>query len=148
MKDEQLSEKIRRFCAWRERCTQEVTGKLLSLGTDKRLAARLVAQLQEEGFLNDRRFAKMFARGKFENNRWGRIKIRTVLLQKDISPSTVSEALTAIDDDRYRQTLQQLIKKKIKELSEKNKEHIKQKTAVHCIQKGYEPDLVREYLGF
>ncbi len=148
MKDEQLSEKIRRYCAWRERCTQEVTGKLLSLGADKSLAERLVIQLQQEGFLNNQRFARLFARGKFENNQWGRIRIKAVLLQKDIPPSTVSDALTAIDDDRYRQTLQQLIKKKNKELSSKKKVHIKEKTAAYCIQKGYEPDLVREYLGF
>ncbi len=143
---EVLAEKARQYCAYRERCTHEVEEKLRALGADKATAAELTVRLREEGFIDNHRFATMFARGKFQNNHWGKVKIRAVLLKQRIPDHIIREALDAIEDETYLKSLQTLISNKIDELKTKNKKHIREKTAAYCIQKGYEPSLVYETL--
>lgn len=140
-------EKARRFCAWRERCTREVEEKLQRLGAGKNETAQAVRQLRTEGFVNDERFAALFARGKFANNKWGKVKIAAALKKRDIPGPVIRTALEGIPEQEYAAQLNRLIRDKHSELETKGKPHIAAKTAAYCIQKGYEPDLVWTLLG-
>ncbi len=147
IKREVLAEKARQYCAYRERCTHEVEEKLRALGADRATAGALITRLQTEGFIDNKRFATIFARGKFQNNRWGKVKIRAALLAHRIPDHIIKEALEAMDHDAYMESLQTLVEKKTNELKAKNKENIRGKTAAYCIQKGYEPALVYEMVS-
>ena len=68
--------KIRKYCDYQERCHQEVRYQLIKLGARGDILEKIIGQLVEEGFLDEERFARAFARGKFRNNLWGRQKIR------------------------------------------------------------------------
>ena len=73
---EQAYAKIRHFCAFQERSHQEVKMKLSGYGIAWADANLLLSKLIEEGFLNEERFAKSYASGKFNIKHWGRIKIK------------------------------------------------------------------------
>ena len=72
----------------------------------------LTSRLIEEGCLNEERFAKAFAGGKFRMKQWGRIKIRAELKKKQVSHYCITAALDEIDDRKYKETLHKLAVKR------------------------------------
>ncbi len=142
-----LDKKARRFCAYRERCTREVERKLAMEGASSEQTANIIEQLQQEGFIDNQRFAQLFVRGKLHNNRWGTVKIRATLKEYDIPEEMIRHAVSEIDRQEYLDILSTLINKKKQELQEKGKANIREKTAAYCIQKGFEPHLVWEVIG-
>ncbi|MFZ1785289.1 MAG: regulatory protein RecX [Ferruginibacter sp.] len=142
-KDEAL-QKAKQYCAYQERCHAEVKDKLYSFGQNKKDVDELLSELIGENYLNEERFAIMYAGGKFRMKQWGRVKIKYSLKQKQVSPYCIKKALAAIDESDYKRTLAKLFEQKLKTLKgEKNIFIKKRKLQDHLIQKGYETDLIR-----
>jgi regulatory protein len=144
-KDDSLSiirQKIFRYCAYQERSHLEVKNKLFQLGAGKSDSDELLSDLITEGYLNEERFAKTYAGGKFRLKSWGRNKITHALEAKGLTANCIRAGLKEIDEDSYLETLQKLISKKA-ELSDAENVFIKRdKIANYMIQKGFEPELV------
>ena len=146
-KDEAL-QKAKQYCAYQERCHNEVKEKLYSFGLYKKDVDELLSELISNNYLNEERFAMLFAGGKFRIKQWGRIKIKYALKQKQISDYCIKKALAAIGETDYRKTLQKLFEQKLKTLkSEKNIFIKKRKLQDYLIQKGFETELVRQILA-
>lgn len=135
-------QKLRKYCAYQERCHQEVKTKVLSWNFPYRVAEQLVVQLIEEGFLNEERYAKAFVGGKFRQKGWGRLKIVNALKQKGISPYLIKSSLKEIGGDDYQTKLELLLKKKMPTLKAENEWVMKQKLARFALTKGYESEMV------
>lgn len=136
--------KIASYCAYQERCQQEVRDKLYSYGLKPLDVEELIAWLITENFLNEERYAQTFAGGKFRMKQWGRLKITQALQQKDISNYCINKGLKEIDQDDYLETILVLAEKKIKEYLPKaaNGYQLKDKTSRYLISRGFEPELV------
>jgi regulatory protein len=144
---EQALQKARHYCGYQERCHQEVKEKLYSLGLRKREVEESLARLIEEDYLNEERFARHFAGGKFRMKQWGRVKIAHELKQKQVSPYCIKQGMKEIEEADYDKTLQKLADAKWKTLkSEKNLFIKLRKTQDYLLQKGYEVELVREMI--
>lgn len=143
---EQAKQKALRYCAYQERSHQEVKNKLYALGLYTSEVDELLAWLITEGFLNEERFAKLFAGGKFRIKQWGRIKITHALESKGLSKNCIRLGLKEIDEDDYQQTLEKLADEKLSALSEKNSFIARDKVSKALIQKGYEPERVWKVL--
>ena len=144
---EQALPKIKQYCAYQERCHSEVKEKLYSLGLYKNDVEQLMAQLIEENYLNEERFAIQYAGGKFRMNHWGKVKIKHALRQKQVSEYSIKKALKEISDADYKKTLQKLAAQKLKTLkSETNIFSRKKKLQDYLLQKGYEGELVKEFI--
>ncbi|PGH38612.1 MAG: RecX family transcriptional regulator [Candidatus Nephrothrix sp. EaCA] len=139
---EQAMEKGRRYCAYQERSHWEVRKKLLQYGLYASEAEACLAQLIEEGFLQEMRFAEAFVGGKFRMKQWGRMKIEKKLRSHRLTPRCIDKALNVIDEKEYRQTLKTLLIKKMSLLAKNEAQ--KHKAAQFAIGKGYEPELVWE----
>lgn len=142
-KEEALN-RIRKYCAYRERCHKEVDEKLFSWGYNQIEAGEIISKLIQENFLNEERYARAFARGKFRMNKWGRNKIRQGLMAKDINDRLIQIAFNEIDENDYAESLSKLLLKKEKSIREKNDFIKRRKLAEYVIRKGYEPELVWE----
>lgn len=134
--------KAQQYCAYQERSHQEVRNKLYSYGLWKNDVEEILTQLITDGFLNEERFAKAFAGGKFRIKHWGKNKIENELKFKGISKRCIQTGLREIDDLDYRKKLTQLIKKKNQTLSEPNPFKRRHKIGMFVIGKGYEAELV------
>lgn len=141
-----LLERLKGFCAYRERCTREVVDKARRLGAGPDDLAKLLKGLRNEGFLDDARYAGLFARSKFEHNGWGRLKIRAALTERDLAAGLIHLALDQIDPDQYGEKLQMLCKRKVEELTNQGKTKTREKAASYLMQKGYEAPLVWQAL--
>lgn len=145
---EEAFAKAKQYCAYQERSHSEVKEKLYSFGLYKKEVDELLSDLISDNYLNEERFATMFAGGKFRIKQWGRVKIKYALRQKQVSDYSIKKALAAIDDTDYRKTLQKLFDQKLKTLrSEKNIFTKKRKLQDYLMQKGFETDLIRKLLA-
>lgn len=144
---EQALQKLRHYCAYQERCHQEVKEKLYSLGVKKKDHDEIVASLIEDNYLNEERFAIAFAGGKFRMRQWGRAKIKYELKQRQVSDYSIRKALKQIESNEYITVLQKMADERFASL--KGEQHLvrKKKTIDYLLQKGYEMELVREIVG-
>ena len=138
--------KITRYCAYQERSHHETRQKLFEYGLYASEVDELLSQLIQLGFLNEERFAKAFAGGKFRMKQWGRVKIQHELQAQGLTKNCIQRGLGEIDAADYRKTLQQLLRKKLAAVHEPNAFKKRDKVARFAISKGYEPELVWEYL--
>jgi regulatory protein len=93
---------IQRYCAFQERCQSEVEERLRSMGVLPEAQAELVADLMANGFLNEERFARAFARGKFRIKGWGPRKIAQGLQAKRVSSACINLGLSELDEGEVR----------------------------------------------
>jgi len=138
--------KIQRYCAYQERSHKEVKNKLYDYGLFENQVDEILSQLITDGFLNEERFAKAFAGGKFRIKKWGKLKIKNELEQLGLTRNCIQRGLKEIESADYSKTLKALIKKKSTEINEENIFKKRDKIARFAIGKGYEPDMVWEYL--
>ena len=142
MSTKEILEKLRWYCAKQERCQQDVINKLFELKVYGDEADEILIDLISNDFLNEERFAKAFARGKFRIKRWGKIKIVTELKKRNISEYCINKGLKEITNVEYIDTLQYLIQRQKQKSATKNSFEQKNKIAKYCINKGYESNLV------
>ena len=135
------------FCAYQERTQQEVRDRLKEWGVLGDDAEEVIAELIQQNYLNEERFAKSFAGGKFRVKGWGKRKIQQHLKQRGISGYNLDQAMKEIAPDDYRDTLTTLLDKKRQSIRDDNPLVIKQKLVRYALSKGYESDLIFSVLG-
>lgn len=126
----------------------EAKEKLYSFGLRKQAVEESLAQLIEEDYLNEERFAIQFAGGKFRMKQWGRIKIKHALKQKQVSTWCINRAMKEIDEKDYDKTLHKLASQKWSTVKGPGVNlFVKMsKTTDYLLQKGYEPELIRQVI--
>lgn len=141
---EQGFQKLKLYCEWQERSHYEAKEKAFSHGLRKTEVDEILAQLIEENYLNEERFAIQFAGGKFRIKKWGRIKIMYELKQKRISPYCIKKAMSAIEEDAYSKVLTKLAEEKWKSIKGTGVNRFVKmaKTQKYLLQKGYESNLI------
>jgi regulatory protein len=140
--------KAKHYCAYQERCHSEVKEKLYGFGLNSKEVDEIISTLIAENYINEERFAIQFAGGHFRSKKWGRVKIGHALKQKQVSAYCIKKALKQIDEEEYLKVLQQHFDAKLKTLkSEKNIFIKKRKLQIHLMQKGFETDLIRTFMG-
>ena len=144
---EQALQKLKHYCAYQDRSHAEVKEKLYSLGLWKQDVEKAISQLIEEDYLNEERFAKAFAGGKFRMKDWGRKKIYYALKEKRVSEYSIKQAMKEIDDEDYKQNLKELAQEKYALLKDEQYLVRKKKTVDYMLQKGYELDLVTKAIN-
>jgi len=133
---------------YQERCHSEVRNKLYELGCTSVDVEKHLTDLIEANILNEERFAKSYARGKFRMKQWGRVKIIQGLKLKKISDYCIKKGLTEIDGEEYDAVLAKLAERKVYEIrNDKSKLSKKMKLYRYLVQKGFERDIVSEIVS-
>ncbi|MFC4210183.1 regulatory protein RecX [Pedobacter lithocola] len=138
--------KAESFCVYQERSQKEVRYKLVEWGIRGDELEEILSDLIVNNFLNEERFAKSYASGKFNIKKWGRVKIKQGLKLKGVPERILQKALYSLDDDDYERTLRQLAIKKEESLTEKDKIKRKYKLIAYLQGRGFERDLIYEVL--
>jgi regulatory protein len=133
---------IYKYCAYQERSHLEVKRKLYSYGLYASDVDELLTKLITDGYLNEERFAKAYAGGKFRIKKWGRNKITHQLESQGLTKRCIEAGLRELDKQDYEHTLRQLILKKMELLTEPNAFKKRNLVARFVLAKGYEADLV------
>ena len=142
----EAKKKIEAYCAYRERCQKEVLDKLNGWGLIPEVADNILIELIQENYVNEERFATSFARGKFRIKKWGRRKITAELKQRNISDYCIRKALQEIPEEEYKMTMLNLMQQKSNAIRSANPWARKQKVFQYLVNKGYESNLVLDYM--
>ena len=141
--NEEVIKKLMRYCAYQERCHQEVRQKIMDLGVYGDDLEEIIAQLIQDNYLNEERFAISFAGGKFRQKQWGKNKIMQALYQRNISDYCINKAISEIDDVDYANTIERLVAKHLEKNSQLELILAKDKTLKYLTQaRGFEIDLI------
>lgn len=138
--------KAQQSCAYQERCQQEMRDKLYEWGLYSTDVENIIANLITDNFLNEERFAKAYAGGKFRIKKWGKVKIKIELKKRKISEYCIKKAMQEISDKDYLKTIKELIAKKSKEIKGGKDYHRKYKIAQYIASRGFEQDLIWDVL--
>lgn len=140
----QATIKAQNSCAYQERCQQEMRDKLYEWGLYSNDVENIIANLISDNFLNEERFAKAFAGGKFRIKKWGKVKIKIELKRRKISDYCIKKGMQEIDDADYIKTLKTILAKKLKENSKGKLQVRNYKAAQYAMSRGFESDLIWE----
>jgi len=139
--------KIRSICSRQEQCRQDILAKFSKWDVSEADSEEILKILQKEGFVDHNRYASSFVNDKFKFNKWGKIKIRWVLRQKEIPEDIIENALALIDEDEYMNILSGELKKKIKSLKPLNEYDLKGKLVQFATQRGYEYEVISKTIN-
>lgn len=144
---EEIKRKMERYCVYQDRCHKDVEKKIYDYNLIPEAKEMVLLHLLEHDFLNEERFARNFARGKFRIKKWGKPKITRELKCRNISPYLINIALEEIDDEEYTSTLSELVEKKSLSIKEKDVYKRKKKLIDFLMYRGYETDLIYDVVS-
>ena len=141
MKEKKVLERLQRQCARMEYCTSDIRRKALkAMEGDAEAAARIVASLVQDRFVDDRRYAAAFAREKSALQGWGAVKIRFRLRGKGVSDEIITDALQEIDPEKAVSKLDKLAAERYRLLKDDPQCRLKMLKAL--LSRGYDYDEV------
>ncbi|TDB63427.1 regulatory protein RecX [Arundinibacter roseus] len=142
--DRLILQKAASYCAYQERTQDELRQKLKTWGVWGDEAEELIAELVSQNYLNEERFAKTYAGGKFRMKQWGKRRISQELTRRGLTDYTIQQGMKEIDDESYLSTLNVLLTKKNAALQKTESSALqrKQKLARYALSKGYESEAV------
>ena len=140
-------DRIKKWCDLQERAHSDVTKKLKTWGVFHDEADQIISELISENYLNEERFARAFARGKFRIKKWGWKKIEVELKRKYVSKYSIALAKEEIEESDYLATLEEVIEKKRRFVKGDSEWEINQKLIRFALGKGYSYEDIQGVIG-
>jgi len=142
--------KAYRLLARRSHSVSELRMKLLKKQFDEEIVSATLNSLLENHYLDDKKFAFLFADETIRNKKYSVNKVKAELLKRGISKSIINEIIEKYQDDEIiLNNIKNLSEKKILFLQHKysNEQVIKQKTFEYLFRKGFEAEKIRMILN-
>jgi len=139
-------DRIRKWCDMQERAHSDVRRKLSAWGVYGDESENIIAELISGNYLNEERYARAFARGKFRIKHWGWRKIESSLRAKAVSKFSIAAAREEYDEEDHSDVLYTLLLKKRNMLKESDPYKRKAKLMRFAAGKGYDFDATRQAL--
>ena len=134
--------KMAALCSRSEKCESDISEKLNKFELTDDEKKSVIKYLKENKYIDNIRFAEFYVKDKFRFNKWGKIKIRAYLNQKQISSSVIDESLNKIDNDNYINVLKEILHKKKETLKEQDEFKLKNKLLRFAASRGFETQLI------
>ena len=139
---DEIKRKLENYCVYQERCHKEIEQKMREYNLIPEAKEMLLLSLMKDNFLNEERFAKSYARGKFRIKSWGKQRIIRELKFRDISAYNIKTALKEINEEEYIATVYRITENRNEVISEPNIYKRKKKLIDFLMRKGFENDLI------
>jgi regulatory protein len=139
---DEIKRKLENYCVYQDRCHKEVEQKMWEFHLIPEARELILLSLMKDNFLNEERFAKSYARGKFRIKSWGKQRIVRELKFRDISAYNVKTALKEIEETEYLKTIYRITENRNAVITESNIYKRKKKLIDFLMRKGFENDLI------
>ena len=143
----EAKKKLEYFCSYQERCHKEVEEKLKELGMIQSASQEIISQLIKEDYLNETRFAKTFARGKFRIKKWGKNRILKEFKFRNISEYNIKMGMQELTDSEYENSFYNLFEKRKKSVEHLPIEEQKKKIYSYLSYRGWEHQKIYDALN-
>ena len=143
----EAQQKLEHFCAYQERCHQEVIAKLKAMGMIPAAIDMIVSHLIQSNYLNETRFAQSYARGKFRIKKWGKVRIKRELKARKISDYNIKLGLREISATEYDAAFWALFEKQKERVKGGSASEKKKKILAFFSYRGWESELIYQALN-
>lgn len=144
--EKEVLTRLERYCAYSERCESDVIRKLRSWHVPEDYFDEALEYLKDQSYIHEERYGEQFARGKFRLKSWGRQKIRAKLREKNVDDRIIESSLEEIDEQEYRERLDQLLIARHSRMKEEDTYTTRAKLYQYAFQKGYESSIIIKWL--
>ena len=128
-----------RMCARSERSSGDALRLMKRWGVADDEARKVLARLQAERFIDDRRFAEAFVRDKLNLSGWGAYKIKMSLRAKGVAREIIEEvASTMIEATDMKERLEEIMQRKLRTLKYSSTYEAKTKLIRFAASRGYD----------
>ena len=146
IEEKQALQRAAALCSRRECCIKQIEEKLITWGQSGAARERILSKLTEEKFIDEARFARAFALDKLRYSHWGKMKIAQALRLQGIQSDVRDEALAELPEDEYSEIIQHLAQAKKSTIKASSEYERKAKLVRYLVAKGFEYDLINEFL--
>ena len=136
-------EKALSLLQYRARTTFEMRRKLMEIGYPAKITDQVMDFLEDYHYLDDRAYARSYIEIQGKNK--GPKRLRQELANKGIDREVFSSIWEGLDEDQEEVSLEDLMKKKIKDPADLTRENYN-KYAAFFLRKGFSPALVHKKL--
>lgn len=133
--------KAKYICTRQEKSCGDVRKSLAGYELSQENIEKIIDSLIKENYIDDKRYASLFAIDKFKLKKWGKRKIRYALKQKGVSEEIIAGSLDNIDDMEYENTLNTELQKKLVSIHSGNTLKVRGKLFNFAQSRGFESDL-------
>lgn len=141
---EEALSRLQNYCAYQERCHQEVHKKLKEMRMIPEAIDRIIVDLIKHNYLNESRFAITYVHDKFKLKKWGKYRLISELRKRGISKVNINNAIEKIDSNEYIDVFNDLAEKRLTQIKETHILKKKKKLTDYLIYRGWESQLVYE----
>jgi regulatory protein len=134
-----------RYLNRRERTVAEMRRHLVARGCREHEAEAAIEQLLDEGYLDDGRYAQLFAEDKRVLEQWGTERIERALLQRGIDRELIDDVLGDDQDEGDLARALALLEHRVPQPPRDRRE--RDRALGILLRKGYEPELALDALA-
>lgn len=138
----EIQKKLEYYCSYQERCHFEVEQKLYSLERSPDIRNQIIVKLIEGNYLNEERFATLYAQSKLHQKKWGKVRIKLELKARKISEYLINKSLNEFSEEEYHKTFETAAEKHWESRTEKNAMKKRKNFCDYMLRHGWESDLV------
>ena len=136
---QQALQSLMRMCARSERSSGDALRLMKRWGVTDEDARKVLARLQADRFIDDRRFAEAFVRDKLNLSGWGAYKIKLSLRAKGISREVIEEVVAPmIEATDMKERLEEIMQRKLRTLKYTTTYEAKTKLIRFAASRGYD----------
>ena len=141
--EKEVWNKVTAYCSIAERCSAEVVDKLQKWGVEKNIFSNIISRLEEEKYIDEKRYSFAFVNDKYRFAKWGKVKIAQALKQKQVPEDVYDLALKDVDENEYLDILRNLLNAKRKTIHAKNEYEQNGKLIRFALSRGFEMKDIR-----
>jgi regulatory protein len=131
--------------SYRERTAHEIRERLGEKGFDRALVGRVIAQLRQRGFVDDRAFALKWVDDVRASRPMGRLRIEHELRRRRVSGRIIEEVCDQrIPPEAERELAESAAEKRMRVLAGHPREEAMRKLEAHLRGRGFDFDIIRE----
>lgn len=136
---EQALQSLMRECARSERSSGDALRLMKRWGVADEDAAKVLARLQAERFIDDSRYAEAFVRDKLNLSGWGAYKIKTALRAKGVSSEIIDEVVAPmLAETDMEKRLEEMMMRRVRTLKYSSVYDAKTKLIRFAVSRGFD----------
>lgn len=136
----QALQSLMRLCARGERTTGDALRLMRTWGVPEGERQAVVDKLVADRFIDNRRYAELYAREKSRLAGWGARKIAMQLRTKGVDNESIAEALATIDYDEQNDRLGEKLRRKMRTMKASSDYEMRGKLLRYALGLGYDYD--------
>ncbi len=136
-----------RYLSYRPRTCQEVREYLARKEFSEENVEKVLHELQQQGFLNDREFALAWVRERRNSKGHGPLRLRQELARKGIAAKWIDEALAHTDEEEERQLAMKIAERRYLRICHEPWPKVERKLGQYLFRQGYPSEIVYSVLS-